>query len=185
MEVLARGKKIRKSVLNTIFISYFVLCAGCEDSATRQQATFDVTITVAKLDVAVPPYPSVSYSPGKRMRERGRLLLEIWYFGIIINGEEVFGATECGTDHPTAEQCVNFSEPFLVLWRSYSYKTTLEKGDRIGVFATTPFYYQSCSGTVSLSTLIYVDGILVESDIDDGSGQGDNCQLMSSCQTTI
>lgn len=106
----------------------------------------------------------------------------VWYFGIYINDELVFGATECGTGHPDAEQCVEFTEPFLVLDKSYEYKTTLKEGDKIQVIADTPMY-QSCYG--SLSTWIYVDGELVESDIDDSDDQGNNCLFFSSCQTTL
>lgn len=139
-----------------IIISLFQI--SCDKNPTKEEETFDVSVHVVRYGA------------------------DVWFFGIYVNEDRIFGATECGTGHPDAEQCVEFSETFLISDDSYKYIITLKKGDEIQVIANTPMY-QNCSG--SLSTWIYVDGNLVDSDIDDSNEQGYNCSFFSSCQTTL
>jgi len=139
-----------------IIISLFQI--SCDKNPTKEEETFDVSVHVVRYGA------------------------DVWFFGIYVNEDRIFRATECGTGHPDAEQCVEFSETFLISDDSYKYIITLKKGDEIQVIANTPMY-QNCSG--SLSTWIYVDGNLVDSDIDDSNEQGYNCSFFSSCQTTL
>ncbi len=144
-----------KTSLLILLISMLVYPA-CEKD--KPEKKFDVSVYVVRYDTMV------------------------WYFGIYVNDEVVLGATECGTGHPDAEQCVDFIDPFLVFGKSYNYSTTLKEGDEIQVMAGTNGN-QSCNA--SLSTWIYVDGELAESDVDDGDDDETSCTYFSGCETTL
>ena len=84
----------------------------------------------------------------------------IYYFGVIVNDNEVFAATECGSSHQTAELCVNFTESHLGGY-AFNYDFSASKGDKIDVLVSPE---DGCYAGVS--AWLYVDNSLKESDSD-------------------
>jgi len=111
-----------------------------------------------------------------------RFQAQIYYFGIYLNDDEVFAATECGTGHPTAEQCVDFNESFILASDCYKYYIDVNPGDKVSVLAVTD---SNAYCSASVSTWIYWDGDLMESDVDDGDDEGHNCGFASACNYTF
>ena len=153
-------------VVASILVGFLLVSCEKRAEAPERAEESDVTVYVVKL-----------FFEGDDLMKG-----VVWYFGIYINDDLVFGATECGSGHPTAEQCVEFTDTFWVSDDSYEYKAVLTEGDKIQVIATVDMS-QSCSG--SLSTWIYVNGSVASSDLDEGDGEDDYCSLTSICQTII
>jgi hypothetical protein len=95
------------------------------------------------------------------MVEIGRYNTIIWSFGIFVNGNEIFDGTECGSNSPYFETCLDFTDPFPG-GNAFVYEFTAKKGDKIGVLLNA---MDACYSFSKIS--IYSDNDLKESEMDE------------------
>ena len=106
--------------------------------------------------------------------------INVWAFGIFINGNKVFGASECEANNPNSSECVNFTDPYLGGFR-YEYEFSASKGDEVGVLAVP--LNNSCYG--NFACFFYVDDEIIDSrsnPCDDGPYECD-CNTISFSHT--
>tara|TARA_Y100000996_G_scaffold408235_1_gene386985 strand:- start:514 stop:972 length:459 start_codon:yes stop_codon:yes gene_type:complete len=109
----------------------------------------------------------------------GRDDTTIYLFGIFKNGDEIFSATECGVNHNSVNECVDFTIPYLGQ-NLFEYEFEAEEEDVIGILATVcSDFGAGCPDDLScyksVSAKIYSDDIIKESYYDDCDNDDDDC----------
>ena len=87
--------------------------------------------------------------------------INVWAFGILVNGEQIFSASECEANNPNSSECVNFTDPYLSGF-VFDYEFSANKGDEVGVLAVP----LNNSWIASFAIWLYVDGDMKESESD-------------------
>jgi hypothetical protein len=152
--VILRRVDIRSLIMKNIFFIALAVLISCED---KEIESYKVLVKVARRNI------------------------NVYGFGILVNGNHVFQATECGSSNLSTEQCVDFNDPFLGSY-AYNYEFSAKKGDKIGVLVNPE---DGCYSSVS--AWIYVDNDLKESVVDPCEDEdcNDCCCSLIGCDYTI